>query len=294
LLAKARSDADVTARGNELDQLGSHVDTIFRTARGMVAQLKDSRALAQVGQDFRVFDSLVDYREHYRDQQQWEEIEDLGDKRRFFATAAVPLQKINPRSFKKDPVPLPASPDANALRSGEGATVSPRIKPISAAASRASKQLADSLGHDSERASRLTMDGWLSADLARRVEDHRPSTRGPIWLDIRGYNETADRFHEKLRELSHGPAPPRNRERKTIAILRSMFAVSGRLNRARFWSAFIFVNVFTIGSFLLVSLITKIPNMPKQRSEVSIGLAAIVLCATYAWILCAITTKRLH
>jgi len=95
LLAKAKADAEAVADGARLDHIGRNVDSIFRTTRGLAAQLKDSRALVQVGQDFRMFDYLTDYRDLYKDRDAWEEVTDPAQKRSFFLAAREPLERVN-------------------------------------------------------------------------------------------------------------------------------------------------------------------------------------------------------
>jgi hypothetical protein len=67
LESPTNDDQIATINSPELDQVGQNVDVIFRTARGMVAQLRDMRVLAEVGNDLKWFESLVDYRQFYDD-----------------------------------------------------------------------------------------------------------------------------------------------------------------------------------------------------------------------------------
>ena len=64
------------ARGSDpgaLDRLGRNVDAVFLTSRGKIASMKNGNALAITGNEFRLFDSLADYRDAYRDSAQWTE-----------------------------------------------------------------------------------------------------------------------------------------------------------------------------------------------------------------------------
>jgi hypothetical protein len=95
LLEKATADAAALKDTARLDQLGRHVDAIFRTPRGIVAQLKDWRVLAQVEGAFKVYTSAADYREHYGDQDMWPEVTSIEERRRFLVSARMPLEQLN-------------------------------------------------------------------------------------------------------------------------------------------------------------------------------------------------------
>jgi len=102
LAAKAKADAAIAADGHELDRLGSGVETLFRTPRGVVAVLKDGRAFAEVGGQLNSFPGIVDYRRAYDDRATWAEITDAAEKRRFFIAARAVLAPSAP------PAPMPS------------------------------------------------------------------------------------------------------------------------------------------------------------------------------------------
>src|SRR5262245_14780089 len=76
-------------------QLGGNVVAIFRTSRGTVATFENARALAQVDGNFRLFDSLTDYREFYKDNDTWPEITNPADQNTFLSAANLPLRDVN-------------------------------------------------------------------------------------------------------------------------------------------------------------------------------------------------------
>lgn len=77
---------------SEPDQTAQNITGVFRTSRGLVAALTDERALARTAGDFRVFDSLADYREYYDDRDTWAEVTDPAEKADFFTAAREPLK----------------------------------------------------------------------------------------------------------------------------------------------------------------------------------------------------------
>jgi hypothetical protein len=95
LVDKARAEAIALSDPAGLDQIGRHVMTIFRTPRGLVAQLKDWRVLAQVEGAYMVFSSAGDYRERYRDNDMWPEVTSPEERRSFIAAARTPLEQLN-------------------------------------------------------------------------------------------------------------------------------------------------------------------------------------------------------
>jgi hypothetical protein len=94
LLAKARAETATVASGTA-DPLGRNVETIFQTARGPVALLKDARALAPEHGAFKFYESLADYRTANNDHAGWDEITDPAAMRQFFAAAREPLEAVN-------------------------------------------------------------------------------------------------------------------------------------------------------------------------------------------------------
>jgi hypothetical protein len=100
--AVGRKPVEIAPDSVELDRIGSNVEYIFRTSRGIVATHKDARALGQTDGKFRVFASLVEYRDFYNDRESWLEITDPTERRAFFADARVPLQEMNVRPAYSD------------------------------------------------------------------------------------------------------------------------------------------------------------------------------------------------
>lgn len=95
--AAGRMPVEIAPDAAELDQIGSNVENIFRASRGIVATLKDARVLGHTDGKFRVFGSLVDYRDFYNDRESWLEITDPSEKRSFFTVAREPLEEMKVR-----------------------------------------------------------------------------------------------------------------------------------------------------------------------------------------------------
>jgi hypothetical protein len=106
LLAKAKAEFAAVADGARLDHIGRNVAHLFRTARGLVAEMKDSRVLVQIGRDFTFFKDLQDYRYFYEDQDAWDEITDLERRRSFFSAARDWLEQAN-TGLEAVPQPTP-------------------------------------------------------------------------------------------------------------------------------------------------------------------------------------------
>ncbi len=97
--ATGRMPVEMAPDAAELDRIGSNVENIFRASRGIVATLKDARVLGQTDGKFRVFSSLVDYRDFYHDCESWLEITDPAERRAFYTAARVPLEEMNVRNL---------------------------------------------------------------------------------------------------------------------------------------------------------------------------------------------------
>jgi hypothetical protein len=107
-LARARADAGIVAEGEAAQEDENKVNSVFRTSRGMVAQFRDGRALAQTAAQFTLFDSLESYRRFYADDDAWWEITKPEEKRAFLAAAGVHL---NGDAEPRKPLPEPPLPD---------------------------------------------------------------------------------------------------------------------------------------------------------------------------------------
>jgi len=95
IVEKAKAYTQLTADAAKLEALGHAIDSIFRTARGLVAQLNDGTALAEDGTDLRQFRSLAEYRRFHKDSETWQEIMEVDEKLRFFARASPYLEKLS-------------------------------------------------------------------------------------------------------------------------------------------------------------------------------------------------------
>src|SRR5437016_1305604 len=81
----------------EAGPAGRDVEGIYRTPRGLVAALKDSRALALMDGKITVFDSVVDYRDFYNDRDAWPEVTEPAEVSAFLAAARKPLEDLKAR-----------------------------------------------------------------------------------------------------------------------------------------------------------------------------------------------------
>jgi hypothetical protein len=91
IIEKAKARAQIAADAAKLKVF----DSVFRTARGLVAQLNDGTALAQDGADLRKFSSLAEYRRFHKDSAEWHEVVDADEKLRFLALASPYLEKLS-------------------------------------------------------------------------------------------------------------------------------------------------------------------------------------------------------
>jgi uncharacterized membrane protein len=88
---------DAAPDQTEFDQSNRNVESIYRTPRGLLATLKDLRAIALIDGKITVFDSAADYRDFYSDRDAWPEVTDPVEKRAFIAAVRRPLDDMNAR-----------------------------------------------------------------------------------------------------------------------------------------------------------------------------------------------------
>jgi uncharacterized membrane protein len=82
----------------ESDQTDRNVESIYRTPHGLLAILKDLRAIALIDGKITVFDSVDDYRDFYNDREAWLDVTDPAEKKAFIAAVRGPLENMNARS----------------------------------------------------------------------------------------------------------------------------------------------------------------------------------------------------
>jgi hypothetical protein len=95
IIAKAKAYLEIAADPARLDTVGRNVHCVCRTVHDLVAVMSDGTVLAQRGDEFSLFLSVRDYRSFYADRQPWQEITNLDEKRRFFASAYPFLERVN-------------------------------------------------------------------------------------------------------------------------------------------------------------------------------------------------------
>lgn len=99
---QAEQDEEIAADSARLNYLGRNVKILFQTQRGMVAQIKNLAALAQVSGDVRLFNSLEDYRSYYNDRETWQQVTNSIHKWQFFASVQEWLEEVNDSLHEKE------------------------------------------------------------------------------------------------------------------------------------------------------------------------------------------------
>jgi hypothetical protein len=88
----------VQLEGQQWDDLGRKVEMVWRTPWGTIARLHDDRALVIRPGGYEILPSLGEFHSRYRGQSEnWVEITDIEEKRRFFREARLVLQDLNSR-----------------------------------------------------------------------------------------------------------------------------------------------------------------------------------------------------
>jgi len=88
----------VQLEGRQWDELGRKVDMVWRTPWGTIARLRDDAALVIRPEGYEILPSLGEFHRRYRGQSEnWVEIADIEEKRRFFREARLVLQELNSR-----------------------------------------------------------------------------------------------------------------------------------------------------------------------------------------------------